>query len=157
MTDARFEELVAEAMERVSRFFREEMPQFVREDMANVVVVVDAAPAPEVLADLGMEPPETLYGLYEGTPRTEREWSSLAELPDRITIFRNPILEDVEDEDEDEIFRVICETVIHEYGHHFGLSEEEIDEAEAIWLEAADEEIDEVDAARPEDEDDETD
>ncbi|MCY4121290.1 MAG: metallopeptidase family protein [Acidobacteria bacterium] len=135
MTDERFEQLVAEAMDRIPRFFREEIPQFFHEDIwnDNVAVLIQEEPSPELLADLGIEPPDTLYGLYEGTPRTEREWSPMTALPDRITIVRKPILEDAEDEDD--VFRAIGETIIHEYGHYFGLSEEEIDEAEAIWAE----------------------
>ena len=123
MTDKRFEELVAEAFELI--------PQRFREAMKNVELFVEAAPPPEMLADLGIEPPDTLYGLYEGTPLTERDWSQTVEFPDRVTIFRNPILEDAENEND--VVRAVCETVIHEFGHHFGLSEEEIDEAEAIW------------------------
>ena len=125
MTDARFEQLVAEALQRIPRRFREAM--------RNVALLVEDEPSPEVLADLGISPPDTLYGLYEGTPLTERDWGQVAELPDRVTIFRNPILEDAADEDE--IVREIGKTVIHEFGHHFGLSEEEIDEVEAIWIE----------------------
>lgn len=135
MTDKRFEELVAEAMDRIPRFFQEEMPEFFDDDVwnQNVVVQIEEEPAPEVLADLGIEPPDTLYGLYEGTPRTEREWNPAGDLPDRITIFRDPILEDCEDEAD--VVRAVGETIIHEYGHYFGLSEEEIDEAEAVWAE----------------------
>lgn len=143
MTDKRFEELVAEAMDRIPRFFQEEMPDFFDDDVwnQNVVVQVEDEPSPEVLADLGIEPPDSLYGLYEGTPRTEREWSPPAgDLPDRITIFRNPILEDCEDEAD--VVRAVGETIIHEYGHYFGLSEEEIDEAEAVWAEDFDDGID---------------
>ena len=125
MTEERFERLVAEALQRIPRRFREAM--------RNVVLVIEDEPSPEMLADSGIEPPDTLYGLYEGTPLTEREWGHVAEFPDRVTIFRNPILEDAEDEDD--VFRAIGETVIHEFGHHFGLSEEEIDEVEAIWSE----------------------
>ncbi len=125
MTEERFEKLVAEALQRIPRRFREAM--------RNVVLVIEDEPTPEVLADSGIEPPDTLYGLYEGTPLTEREWGHVVEFPDRVTIFRNPILEDAEDEDD--VFRAIGETVIHEFGHHFGLSEEEIDEVEAIWSE----------------------
>ncbi len=133
MTDERFEALVAEALQRIPRRFREAM--------RNVALVVEDEPSAEVLADLGIAPPDTLYGLYEGTPLTERDWGQVAELPDRVIIFRNPILEDAEYEDD--VVRAVGETVIHEFGHHFGLSEEEIDEAEAIW--ARDFDDDEVD------------
>lgn len=125
MTDERFEELVAEAFELI--------PQRFREAMRNVALVIEDEPSPELLADLGIAPPDTLYGLYQGTSLVEREWGQLAELPDQVIIFRDPILEDAEDEDD--VVRAVGETVIHEFGHHFGLSEEEIDEAEAIWAE----------------------
>ncbi|MYN67778.1 MAG: metallopeptidase family protein [Acidobacteria bacterium] len=125
MTDERFEELVAEAFELI--------PQQFREAMRNVALVIEDEPSPELLAELGMAPPETLYGLYQGVSLVEREWGQLAELPDQVIIFRDPILEDAEDEDD--VVRAVGETVIHEFGHHFGLSEEEIDEAEAIWAE----------------------
>ena len=125
MTDERFEELVAEAFELI--------PQQFREAMRNVALVIEDEPSPELLAELGMAPPETLYGLYQGVSLVEREWGQLAELPDHVIIFRDPILEDAEDEDD--VVRAVGETVIHEFGHHFGLSEEEIDEAEAIWAE----------------------
>lgn len=125
MTDERFEELVAEAFELI--------PQRFREAMRNVALVIEDEPSPELLADLGMAPPETLYGLYQGISLVEREWGQSVELPDQVIIFRDPILEDAEDEDD--VVRAVGETVIHEFGHHFGLSEEEIDEAEAIWAE----------------------
>lgn len=125
MTDERFEELVAEAFELI--------PQQFREAMRNVALVIEDEPSPELLAELGMAPPDTLYGLYQGVSLVEREWGQLAELPDQVIIFRDPILEDAEDEDD--VIRAVGETVIHEFGHHFGLSEEEIDEAEAIWAE----------------------
>ena len=125
MTDERFEELVAEAFELI--------PQQFREAMRNVALMIEDEPSPELLAELDITPPDTLYGLYQGTSLVEREWGQLAELPDQVIIFRGPILEDAEDEDD--VVRAVGETVIHEFGHHFGLSEEEIDEAEAIWAE----------------------
>jgi predicted Zn-dependent protease with MMP-like domain len=126
VTDERFEELVAEAFELI--------PQRFRDEMRNVALVVEEEPSPALLADLGITPPDTLYGLYEGSSLAEREWwGQTTEMPDRVVVFRNPILEDAEDEDD--VVRMVGETVIHEFGHHFGLSEEEIDEAEAIWAE----------------------
>ena len=83
-----------------------------------------------------MEIPEddTLYGLYQGTPLTERTWSDSARLPDRVTIFRRPIEEDAESEDD--IVWMVGETVIHEFGHYFGLSEEEIEAIEERYWRA---------------------
>ena len=77
---------------------------------------------------MGIEPPDTLLGLYEGTPLTERQWAHGNVLPDKITLFQLPI-EDASD-DEDDVVVAIGETLIHEIGHYFGLSEEEIEEIE---------------------------
>ena len=120
MRRKRFEQLVAEALGRIPKRFREEMK--------NVAVVVDDQPSPEILEEMGIEPPDTLYGLYQGTPLPEREWAYGNTLPDSITIYQQPIVEDCEDEED--IVCCVIETVIHEFGHHFGLSEEEIEEIE---------------------------
>ena len=120
MTRKRFERLVARAVRGIPARFRQEMD--------NVAVVVEARPAPELLEEMEIEPPDTLYGLYQGIPLPERDWTHGNMLPDRITIYQQPILEDCEHEDD--IVRAIGETVIHEFGHYFGLSEEEIEEIE---------------------------
>jgi predicted Zn-dependent protease with MMP-like domain len=121
MTRKRFERLVAEAIETIPRRFREAI--------RNVAVVVEEEPSAALLAEMGIEPPDTLFGLYQGTPLTERSWDYGNQLPDRIVIFQRPIEEACGD-DEDEIVATIGETVIHEFGHYFGLSEEEIDAIE---------------------------
>ena len=120
MTRARFEQLVAEAVTLIPARFRREMQ--------NLALVVEDEPAPELLEEMEIEPPDSLYGLYQGTPLTERTHDMAAPLPDVITIFQRPIEEDCEDEDD--IREVIGETLIHEVGHYFGLSEEEIEEIE---------------------------
>ena len=123
MTGARFGALVADAQQWI--------PATLRELMDNVAIVVEDRPSADTLDELGIVPPDTLYGLYEGTPLTERDWTMSGMLPDRIVIYREPILDDAEDEDD--VVAMIVETVIHEIGHHFGMSEEEIDETEALW------------------------
>jgi predicted Zn-dependent protease with MMP-like domain len=120
MTRAEFERLVREAVLLIPRRFRREMK--------NLALVVETEPSPALLHEMEIEPPDSLYGLYQGTPLTERTWGFGNALPDRITIFQRPIEEDCEDEDE--IRAVIGETLIHEVGHYFGLSEEEIEEIE---------------------------
>ena len=85
-------------------------------------------PSAELLEEMEIEPPDSLYGLYQGTPLTERGWAQGNVLPDRITLYQKPIEEDSEDH-EDAIV-CIAETLIHEIGHYFGLSEEEIEEIE---------------------------
>ena len=120
MTRERFEKLVVEAMALIPKRFRLEMK--------NIAVVVEDEPSAELLVEMEIEPPDSLYGLYQGTPLPERTWGYGNTLPDRVTLFRKPIEED--SEDEDEVRAVIGETLIHEVGHYFGLSEEEIEEIE---------------------------
>jgi len=120
MTRERFTALVEEAL-------REIPPRF-REAMKNVAVLVEDEPSEELLDELEMEPGDTLFGLYHGIPLTERDSHYGNTLPDRISIYQLPIEEACED-DED-IRQCIAETVIHEFGHYFGLSEEEIEEIE---------------------------
>jgi predicted Zn-dependent protease with MMP-like domain len=120
MTRPEFEELVRQALDTLPRRFRKEMK--------NIAVVVEDEPSPELLREMEVPRGETLFGLYQGTPLTERPWDFGNALPDRITIFQGPI----EDEcaTEDEAITAIGETVIHEVGHYFGLSEEELEEIE---------------------------
>ena len=96
--------------------------------MRNIAVVVEDEPSAELLAEMDIESPDSLYGLYQGTPLPERTWGYGNTLPDRVTIFQNPIEEDCEDDAD--VRAVIGETLIHEVGHYFGLSEEEIEEIE---------------------------
>jgi predicted Zn-dependent protease with MMP-like domain len=120
VTRAAFERLVAEAIALIPRRFRQEM--------RNLAIVVEDHPSAELLRSMDMEPEDSLYGLYEGTPLPERTWGHGNVLPDRITLFQGPIEEDCEDEAD---FReVIGETLIHEVGHYFGLSEDEIQDIE---------------------------
>ena len=120
MTRREFERLVAEAVTLIPARFRREMK--------NLSLVVEDEPSPELLAEMEIEPPDSLYGLYQGTPLTERPWGYGNALPDRITIYQRPIEEDCDDEDD--MRAVIGETLIHEVGHYFGLSEEEIEAIE---------------------------
>src|SRR5688572_1491118 len=118
MTRAEFERLVAEALTLIPKRFRREMK--------NLALVVEDEPSARLLEEMEIEPPDSLYGLYQGTPLPERGAGFGNALPDRITLFKRPIEEDCEDADE--IREVIGETLIHEVGHYFGLSEEEIEE-----------------------------
>ena len=96
--------------------------------MANIAIVVEEEPSAELLREMEIEPPDTLLGLYTGTPLTERQWGYGNALPDRILLFQGPHERDAEDEDD--LVVAIGETLIHEIGHYFGLSEEEIEEIE---------------------------
>ncbi len=120
MTRDAFERRVAEALATIPRRFRDAM--------SNIAIVVEDEPSDDLLEDMEIEPPDTLFGLYQGTPLTERQWAFGNALPDRILIFQGP--HEREAADEDDLIVSIGETLIHEVGHYFGMSEEEIEEIE---------------------------
>ena len=128
MDAERFEELVDEAVESLP-------PEFA-ERLDNVDVVVEARPSPRLLRKMGLAGRGTLLGLYEGVPQTRRDHAYGAVLPDRIVIYREPVLAEAaaraggaadaatEGDALDRAVRgVVRTTVLHEIGHHFGLSE----------------------------------
>ena len=111
-----FEALVAQALDG--------LPEDFAELLDNVAVVVEEEPDPEDLEALGLDPEEDdLFGLYLGVPQTERDLS-YAGLPDRVAIYRGPILRYCQSRRE--VVREIRDTVVHELGHHFGLDEEDM-------------------------------
>jgi len=112
----KFEALVADALASIPKRFREAMK--------NIAIVVEDEPAPELLVEMEIAPPETLLGLYQGTPLNERPWNYGNQVPDRVVIFQGPIQR--ESQGERDLVIAIGETLIHEIGHYFGLSEEEI-------------------------------
>ena len=120
MNRQRFEKLVEQSLLEIPRRFREAMK--------NVAVIVEEEPPAHILEEMEIEPPDSLFGLYQGTPLPERGWAYGNTLPDRISIYQRPIEEACEDDEE--IRDCVAETVIHEFGHYFGLSEEEIEEIE---------------------------
>src|SRR5437016_12618678 len=126
MERAEFERHVAEALASIPRRFRDAMK--------NIAIVVEDEPSRALLADLEIEPPDTLLGLYQGTPLTERSWGYGNTLPDRILIFQGP--HERAAEDEEDLVVAIGETLIHEIGHYFGLSEEEIEDIEENYWRA---------------------
>lgn len=124
MTKERFRELVEEAIDSV--------PERFARHIRNVSYIIEDEPSDELLDEVEVEEGDTLMGLYHGTPLTERSWDHGNQLPDRILLFQNPI-EDDGDGSEDEVFEAIGKTLIHELGHYFGMTEEEIDVVEEKW------------------------
>lgn len=121
MTRDAFKALVAEAIDTIP-------PRFARE-IQNVAILIEDEPSAALLEEMDMGEDEVLLGLYQGTPLTERQWAHGNALPDQITLFQQTIEEDCEGND-DEIVIAIGETLIHELGHYFGMSEDEIMEIE---------------------------
>jgi predicted Zn-dependent protease with MMP-like domain len=124
MTREEFRELVEEAIDSI--------PDRFAQHIRNVGFVIEDEPSDELLEEMEIESDGTLLGLYQGTPLTERAWGHGNSLPDRITLFQFPI-EDDGDGSDDDIFDAIGETLIHELGHYFGMTEEEIEVVEELW------------------------
>ncbi|HEX2444321.1 MAG TPA: metallopeptidase family protein [Vicinamibacterales bacterium] len=120
MQRKRFERLVDNAVATIPRKFRDALQ--------NLAIVVEDEPPDDVLEELEIGPDDTLFGLYQGTPLTERTSQYGNTLPDRISLYQGPIEDECETDDE--IVQCIGETLIHELGHYFGLSEEEIEDIE---------------------------
>ena len=120
MTRRQFEALVERALRRLPRAFKDKL--------ANIAVVVEDWPTDETLAELGIEPPDTLYGLYRGVDLTHRDSGYGNVLPDTVTIYQGPIEEDCLDEEE--MAALVRETVVHEIGHYFGLDDETMERIE---------------------------
>jgi len=101
----------------------------VHERMQNVAIVIADRPTPEQLSAQGLTDDEVLFGLYEGVPLIERGLAEELVIPDKITIFKEPILATYSDPTD--IATCVANTVWHEVAHHFGMEEDEV-EAEEI-------------------------
>lgn len=118
-----FESLVAEAYAS--------LPEWVKEKISNVALVVEDEPSEEVRREQALSDDETLFGLYIGVPLVARgdAYGVGPTLPDKIIIYRLPILAE-SGEDRDVARKIVRDTVFHEFAHHFGMSEREVRERE---------------------------
>lgn len=116
MTTKEFEDLVAAALDG--------LPEIFAKALDNVEVTVEIWPTPWDLQDGKVKPGMTLYGLYRGVPQTKRGTYAGA-LPDKIVIFAGPIVRTFGD-NPDAVKKQVRDTVLHEIGHHFGMSDAEI-------------------------------
>lgn len=122
MDDKDFEQLVQAGLDAIDRRFIEALD--------NVAIVIEDEPSEELRTDIGLADDETLFGLYQGIPLTERGSGYTLVLPDKITIFKLPILEHARSDEE--IREMVADTVWHEIAHHFGSDETEVRRKEAV-------------------------
>jgi predicted Zn-dependent protease with MMP-like domain len=115
-----FEAIVAEALD--------DLPAEFARYMANVEVQIEARPTREYRRAVGLKPWQTLYGLYQGIPLTERVGGSPL-LPDMITIFQEPLERDFLGRDA--LRAQVRRTILHEIAHFFGISDERLHELDA--------------------------
>lgn len=120
MTRREFEDLVESALKKLPRPFKEKL--------RNIAVVVEDWADDETLEEMGIEPPDTLYGLYRGVDLTRRDSSYGNVLPDTIHIYQGPIEEDCADPEE--MADLVRDVVVHEVGHYFGLDDETMEDIE---------------------------
>ena len=123
MSEREFEQIAVAEWERIpARFARR---------IENCALLIEAEPSDAVRAEEGLEEGETLLGLYRGIPLSERgsEYGVGMTLPDTITLYREPILDEAAGMDRsfpDAVRIVVRETLWHEVGHYFGLGEEAV-------------------------------
>ena len=111
MDNDTFEKYLAEAIDSI--------PDTYLNKMKHVAILLEDEPTEEQRQKLGLRPCDALYGLYEGIPLPQRNGATLTVTPDRITIFKHPMVEHFPDDKS--LRRQIKETVWHEVGHLFGL------------------------------------
>jgi|SRR3989344_5163295 len=118
-----FEKLVAEGFER--------LPQWVREKIKNVALLVEDEPSREDREAEGLAGDETLLGFYKGIPLSERgeQYGVGPTMPDTITLYQKPIEEFAREYGKD-IRDIVAETIWHEFAHHFGMDEEQVRDRE---------------------------
>jgi predicted Zn-dependent protease with MMP-like domain len=113
-----FEEVVSDALDR--------MPDEFAELMSNIAVQIEDRPDDETLRELDLDPRlDTLYGLYTGIPLDERGGWYGNVLPDLVLLYRQPLLDDCRDRED--LIHQIQLTLLHEIGHHFGFTDQEMD------------------------------
>jgi predicted Zn-dependent protease with MMP-like domain len=120
LSQEEFEDAVLSALKK--------LPKLLKNKMENIDVVVEEEASREILEDMGLRSPRHLLGLYQGIPFDRRGFYYGNVLPDKITLFKNPI-ESV-CRNKDQVEKKVREVVIHEVGHYFGLDDERLEELE---------------------------
>lgn len=123
INDKQFAEMISKAMD--------EMPEQYMQNLDNVVVTYADKPSGEQLRKLKMRGDQSLLGLYEGIPLTQRGAGYNLVLPDKITLFKYPLLSITHDEAS--LYRQVKHTLWHEIAHFYGLDHEKIHEIEDRW------------------------
>jgi len=120
MTKNNFEKIVAAGIDAIPNEFLKKI--------SNVAIVIENKPTAKQLKTLKIRQNWTLFGLYEGVPQIKRDSGYNAVLPDKITIFKKPMEEAANNEND--LIEIVKNTVWHEIAHHFGMNEEDVNKAE---------------------------
>ena len=124
----------AEEIETLARAALARLPEQFGAHLADVLLLAEDFAHAATLAALGIEDPFELTGIYEGIPLGEKNAGHSGAMPDRIRLFRSPILDEWIERGDETLEHLVAHVLVHEVGHHFGLSDEAIhaleDEAE---------------------------
>lgn len=112
-------------IEALARAALKSLPPAFADHLGDVVLLVEDFADEATLAEMGIDDPFELTGIYEGTPLTEKSVEQSGGLPDRVRLFRRPILDEWAD-GTDTLEHLVNHVVIHEIGHHFGLSDDDM-------------------------------
>jgi predicted Zn-dependent protease with MMP-like domain len=112
----------AAEIEAIARATLRALPAPFADSLGDVVLLVEEFADERTLAEMEIDDPFELSGIYEGVPLTERSVDQSGTLPERIRLFRRPILDEWADGG-DTLEHLVAHVLIHEVGHHFGLSD----------------------------------
>ena len=115
----------ADEIEEIARAALKALPEPFSESLGDVVLLVEDFADDATLEAMGIEDPFDLSGLYEGVPLTEQSVSQSGTLPETIRLFRRPILDEWAGSD-DTLEHLVAHVLVHEVGHHFGLSDDDM-------------------------------
>ena len=114
----------ADEIEAIARAALARLPEQFAAHLDDVVLLVEDFADGALLLELGIEDPFDLTGVYEGTPMHLRSIEQSGRLPDRIRLFREPILDEWIARGDETLETLVAHVLVHEVGHHFGLSDE---------------------------------
>lgn len=118
-----------EELEMLAHEAYAQLPEEFRKFTGEVVIQIAEFPTEEIMDDLSLETPFDLLGLFEGRGIAERWNPATGEGPNRVTLYRRAIL-DYWSENEETLGAIVTHVLIHEIGHHFGLSDEDMEKIE---------------------------
>jgi len=135
MTQAAPDMIAPDALliEQMARDTVTNLPEAFRASANHIQIFVEDFPSPDLLEVMGLDDPFELTGLYDGTPLTERSVTDPPQSPDRIWLFRRPILDEWIGRGDVSIGELVAHVMIHELAHHFGWSDDDIARIDPWW------------------------
>ena len=120
-------------IEQLARDTVANLPDLFRATAAQILIYVEDFASIDLLDVMGIDDPYELTGLYDGTPLTQRSVADPPQSPDRIFLFRRPILDEWVDRGDVSLTELVTHVMIHELAHHFGWSDDDIARIDPWW------------------------